>query len=95
MTPSTHGLPKRKPQTHVFPAAQLAASWLKKLVFLFCLARKKAFMMLGYKHDVVRGGGFGFGFGFGWDWWVALVGWRSWRSPDNLSYHPALGWSQR
>jgi len=33
---------------------QLAASLLKRVVFSLCVARKKAFMKLGYRHDKVR-----------------------------------------
>ena len=34
----------------------LAASIIKRIVFLFCLARKKMFMAAGWRHDEVGGG---------------------------------------
>jgi hypothetical protein len=34
----------------------LAGNFLKRLLFMACLARKKAFMMAGSKHDAVGGG---------------------------------------
>jgi hypothetical protein len=37
----------------------LAGSLLKRVMFMLCLARKKAAMMAGYKHDVVRAKGRG------------------------------------
>jgi long-chain acyl-CoA synthetase len=38
---------------------QLAANWFKRVMFWLCMARKRAYMVAGWKHDKVRrrGGG--------------------------------------
>jgi long-subunit acyl-CoA synthetase (AMP-forming) len=50
------GVPRVFDRIHAGICDQLAASWLKRMVFWFCMARKRWFMQRDVKFTVVRGG---------------------------------------